>query len=92
MQYSLFSWAVKSSRKATIHEEPTDNIVKTQLLMLSWLDHGNSDPSVSTLSDFPTDPSNEGDLNIFTNNNLVKQKNVSMFERNSRFRPVYLRR
>lgn len=53
--------------------------------MLSWLDHSNYDPSVSTLSGFPTDPRSEGDLNIFTNNNLVKQKNVSVFERNSRF-------
>lgn len=53
--------------------------------MLSWLDHSNYDPSVSTLSGLPTDPRSEGDLNIFTNNNLVKQKNVSVFERNSRF-------
>lgn len=73
MQCLHCSWAVKSSRKATIHEEPTGNIVKTQVLTLSRLDRSNYDPSVSTHA-FPTDPRHEGDLNIFTNNNLVKQK------------------
>lgn len=73
VQYSLFSWVVTSSRKATIHEEPTESIIKPQVLILPWLDCSNYDPSVSTLSDFPTDPRN-GDYNILTHNNLVKQK------------------